>query len=74
MKWEWATVKDDKLYMGLKATDYINPDGKTVKNEYNLWIGILNRDSQLQCVDWKEHYNVILKALQAQAPHGYMII
>lgn len=72
MKWEWATVKDNELYMGSMGKEYTAPDG-TILNENNLWIGILNARGELRRENWKERYTVVRKALGADAP-GYIIV
>lgn len=71
MKWEWATVKDDQLYMGSMGKEYTNEAGE-ILNENNLWIGRLNAKGQLSRENWKEKYNFVREALGAAAP-GYLI-
>jgi soluble calcium-activated nucleotidase 1 len=72
MKWEWATVKDNELYMGSMGKEYTAPDG-TILNENNLWIGILNARGELRRENWKDRYAVVRKALGAESP-GYIIM
>lgn len=71
MKWEWATVKGDDLYMGSMGKEYTNPDG-SVANTNNLWIVVVNKDGQVRRKDWTEKYNLVRAKLGASSP-GYMI-
>lgn len=73
MKWEWATVKDNLLYMGSMGKEYTRPDG-SILNENNLWIGILNARGELRRENWKPAYSLVRQALDAEAPHGYIIM
>jgi soluble calcium-activated nucleotidase 1 len=72
MKWEWATVKDNELYMGSMGKEFTNPDG-SIANENNLWIGILNARGELRRENWKDRYGFVRKQLGAEAP-GYIIM
>ena len=72
MKWEWATVKQNELYMGSMGKEYTRPDG-SVLNRNNLWIGILNANGDLRREDWTERYKLVRQALNAWNP-GYLII
>jgi soluble calcium-activated nucleotidase 1 len=71
MKWEWATVKNNELYMGSMGKEYTNPDG-TIANTNNMWIAIMNGKGDLRRLDWTPNYNVVRAALGAMAP-GYII-
>jgi len=71
MKWEWATVKGNELYMGSMGKEYTNPDG-SIANTNNLWVAILTTRGELTRVDWTKQYNVVRAALGASAP-GYII-
>ena len=71
MKWEWATVKDDLLYMGSMGKEYTNPDG-SIANTNNLWIATLDTNGAIQRVDWEPVYTKVRAALGAAAP-GYVI-
>lgn len=71
MKWEWATVKDNDLYMGSMGKEYTNPDG-SVANTNNLWIAVLTARGELIRKDWTKEYNAVRDALGASRP-GYII-
>lgn len=71
MKWEWATVKGDELYMGSMGKEFTNSKGEVV-NENNLWIGRLNTRGELVRENWKDNYNFVRSELGASSP-GYII-
>jgi len=71
MKWEWATVKDNELYMGSMGKEYTNPDG-SIANTNNLWVSILNKYGELRRLDWAPMFNHVRAALGASSP-GYII-
>ena len=71
MKWEWATVKDNHLYIGSLGKEYTRLDG-SVANRNNLWISIINEHGEIQRIDWTDKYNFIRSQLGASFP-GYVI-
>ncbi|KAL3928131.1 MAG: hypothetical protein SGBAC_012780 [Bacillariaceae sp.] len=71
MKWEWATVKDDELYIGSMGKEYTRPDG-TIKNKNNLWISKLDNRGSLTRIDWSSQYGFVRHHLGADSP-GYLI-
>lgn len=71
MKWEWATVKDDILYMGSMGKEYTRQDG-SIANTNNLWIVTLDQTGAMTRIDWAKQYTFVRKALGAAAP-GYVI-
>jgi len=71
MKWEWATVKGDMLYIGSMGKEYTNPDG-SIANTNNLWISTICPKGQITRINWTEQYTFVRKALGALSP-GYVI-
>jgi soluble calcium-activated nucleotidase 1 len=71
MKWEWATVKNDELYMGSMGKEYTNPDG-SVANTNNLWVSILNARGEIRRVDWEPNFTFVREKLGALSP-GYVV-
>lgn len=71
MKWEWATVKGDKLYIGSMGKEFTRPDG-SIENTNNLWIAIINPDGEVTRKDWTEQYGLVRSALGAEPP-GYVM-
>mmetsp|Transcript_56752 Transcript_56752/g.138044 ORF Transcript_56752/g.138044 Transcript_56752/m.138044 type:complete len:434 (+) Transcript_56752:510-1811(+) len=71
MKWEWATVKDDELWMGSMGKEYTKPDG-SIANVNNLWVTIMDKYGQFRRVNWFDNFSYIRKVLGATSP-GYVI-
>lgn len=71
MKWEWASVKGDELYIGSMGKEYTKPDG-TIVNTNNLWIAIVNSAGEVVRKDWSRQYDFVRHLLNADPP-GYVI-
>lgn len=73
MKWEWATVKDNTLYLGSMGKEYTLPDG-TIANANNLWIAIVDPMGRVKRLDWKHQYDFVKRALLGDeaASTGYV--
>ncbi len=71
MKWEWATTKGDKLYIGSMGKEYTKPDG-SIDNTNNLWIATVNPNGEVERQDWAAQYAFVRHLLGADAP-GYVI-
>jgi soluble calcium-activated nucleotidase 1 len=70
MKWEWATVKDDELYIGGIGKEMQLSNGD-VDTEDAMWIAIIGKNGQLRREDWSSQYNFVRKFLGCQLP-GYI--
>lgn len=68
---EWATEKDGLLYVGSFGKEYVNSDG-TIKNKWNLWVSVIDKNGKVWHEDWTDKYEVLRKATDASWP-GYMI-
>lgn len=71
MKWEWASVKGNELYMGSMGKEYTRPDG-SIQNTNNLWIAIVDSEGRVRRKDWSKNYDFVRTRLGASAP-GYVI-
>jgi len=71
MKWEWATVKDEKLYIGSMGKEYTRPDG-SIENTNNLWIATIDPKGEITRINWVDQYNFVRNALGANSP-GYVM-
>jgi len=71
MKWEWATVKNNNLYIGSMGKEYTKPDG-SIANTNNMWISIINSRGEVSRKDWTDKYNFVRAKLGAASP-GYII-
>jgi soluble calcium-activated nucleotidase 1 len=72
MKWEWASVKDDELYMGSMGKEYTNLEGEIV-NVNNLWVSVVNLAGNVRRENWVDSYLAVRKAVGAVSP-GYIIV
>jgi len=72
MKIEWATVKDDLLYVGSFGKEFTSSNGSVILNENNFWVATVTKDGNIQYIDWKPVYNLVRKVVDADFP-GYMI-
>uniref|UniRef100_A0A6P6Y4Q4 Soluble calcium-activated nucleotidase 1-like n=1 Tax=Dermatophagoides pteronyssinus TaxID=6956 RepID=A0A6P6Y4Q4_DERPT len=72
-KIEWASVKDNMLYIGSIGKEYVSPDGVTVLHEDLFGVIRLN-DNKLEPVreDWKRRYQA-LRAISGCPYPGYLI-
>jgi len=72
MKWEWAAVKDNELYLGSMGKEFTNSAGE-IENVNNLWIAIVDTQGRVRRENWNHVYEVVRRALGAEAP-GYIIM
>ena len=70
-KTEWATVKDDKMYVGSFGKEYTNPDG-SIKNTNNMWVSVIDSNGHVEHEDWTDRFNKLRDAVGCPYP-GYMI-
>lgn len=70
-KTEWATVKDNKMYVGSFGKEYTNPDG-SIKNTNNMWVAVIDADGVITHEDWTDRFNKLREAAGCPYP-GYMI-
>lgn len=71
MKVEWATVKDDTLFVGSFGKEYTDKTG-TVISEANMWVYAIDSFGRIERRNWKPLYNILCSALSITQP-GYMI-
>jgi len=72
MKIEWATIKDDLLYIGSFGKEYTNANGSEVLHENNFWVSTIDREGNIKYNDWKPVYTLVRNAVGARFP-GYVI-
>eukprot|EP00005_Dracoamoeba_jomungandri_P005896 CAMPEP_0174262198 /NCGR_PEP_ID=MMETSP0439-20130205/12835_1 /TAXON_ID=0 /ORGANISM="Stereomyxa ramosa, Strain Chinc5" /LENGTH=389 /DNA_ID=CAMNT_0015346865 /DNA_START=89 /DNA_END=1258 /DNA_ORIENTATION=+ len=70
-KTEWATVKDNEMYVGSTGKEWTTPTGEFVHNN-PLWINIINENGEVRHEDWTNVYTMLREATGTTAP-GYMI-
>lgn len=70
-KSEWATVKDEQLYVGSMGKEWTTSDG--VFESYDpMYIKIVTVNGEVKHINWVENYKKLRSALSISWP-GYMI-
>lgn len=70
-KHEWATVKDDELYMGSVGKEFTDNEGN-VLGDSNLWVAVMDKHGDVRHEDWTAHFARVRTALGADYP-GYVV-
>ncbi|CAL7940855.1 unnamed protein product [Xylocopa violacea] len=70
-KTEWATVKDENLYVGSVGKEWTTPSGEFIHNN-PLWIKIVSPHGEIQSLNWISNYKRLRQAINIEYP-GYMI-
>ncbi|OAD58485.1 Soluble calcium-activated nucleotidase 1 [Eufriesea mexicana] len=70
-KSEWATVKDEHLYIGSTGKEWTTPSGE-FENNNPLWIKIVSPRGEIQSLNWISNYKRLRQAIHIEFP-GYMI-
>jgi|EP00945_MAST-04E_sp_MAST-4E-sp1_P006020 soluble calcium-activated nucleotidase 1 len=69
-KTEWATVKDDKIWVGSTGKPWTNKGGGIVHNR-PLWVKIINADGRIFNLYWGDIYLALRTATNSTEP-GYL--
>jgi soluble calcium-activated nucleotidase 1 len=69
-KSEWATVKDDRLYIGSIGKEWVT-DGVLVHRDPQ-WVKVVDSHGRIRNEDWAERYELIRRATHTQWP-GYLL-
>ncbi|XP_053991367.1 apyrase-like isoform X2 [Hylaeus volcanicus] len=67
MKIEWATVKDNVLWVGSFGKEYIGPHGEILSND-KFQIALVNSHGKAIHLNWKPVYSKIRKMLNLEHP------
>ncbi|XP_049951373.1 soluble calcium-activated nucleotidase 1 isoform X1 [Schistocerca serialis cubense] len=70
-KMEWATVKDQTLYIGGLGKEWTTSSGELV-NFNPQWIKTVSVSGEVSHINWRDKYNKIRRAVGIEFP-GYMI-
>jgi soluble calcium-activated nucleotidase 1 len=70
-KCEWATVKDNKLYVGSIGKEWTNPKGEVTSRD-PTWIKVIDENGKIEHVDWNQNYEKLRSATNSKFP-GYLI-
>ena len=68
---EWATVKDDFMYVGSIGKEYTDNEGNII-NSNNFWVARIGPTGHLDHLDWSYNYELMRKSLHCEYP-GYLI-
>jgi hypothetical protein len=71
LKVEWATVRDDKLYVGSFGKEYTDSKGD-VMHSNNLWVVVYDKDGTFEQINWTEYYTRMRDELGYPHP-GYLL-
>lgn len=70
-KHEWATVKDDELYMGSVGKEFTDNDGNVI-GDSNLWVAAMDVHGDVRREDWTSNFARVRDALDCKWP-GYVV-
>ncbi|XP_073995801.1 apyrase-like isoform X2 [Rhodnius prolixus] len=68
-KSEWATVKDEHLYVGSSGMEWVT--NGTIDNYNAMWVKRVNRYGNKTNINWQNNYEALRKKLKVTYP-GYM--
>lgn len=70
-KSEWATVKDNLLYVGSMGKEWTTSDG--IFNHHDpMWVKVISPRGEVQSLNWIDNYKKLRQAIGIEFP-GYMI-
>ncbi|CAK9818887.1 Soluble calcium-activated nucleotidase 1 [Anthophora quadrimaculata] len=70
-KSEWATIKNEHLYVGSMGKEWTTPSGE-FKHNNPLWIKVVSPRGEIQSLNWISNYKRLRQAINIEYP-GYMI-
>ena len=70
-KIEWATVKDDHLYVGGLGKEWTTSDGAVI-NFNPMWVKKISINGEVENIDWHDNYIKMRSSAGIEFP-GYMI-
>ncbi|XP_047344066.1 apyrase isoform X3 [Vespa velutina] len=70
-KSEWATVKDEQLYVGSMGKEWTTPSGEYEHNNPQ-WIKVVSPKGEIHSINWISNYKRLRQAINIEYP-GYMI-
>lgn len=70
-KSEWATVKDQKLYVGSMGKEWTTSGGELV-NLNPMWVKAVTTAGEVKHLDWEDNYKTLRRAMDVEFP-GYVI-
>ncbi|KAL9657985.1 hypothetical protein ABK040_016635 [Willaertia magna] len=72
-KCEWATVKDNKLYIGSIGKEWTTPDGKILSHD-PMYVKTIDQYGNVEHLNWISNYKKMLRAVGiSESSLGYMV-
>ena len=71
-KIEWATVKEESLYVGSQGKEFVDAATGEVVSEGNFFVKRIDENGKLVHENWKKRYNLLRESAGITYP-GYMI-
>lgn len=72
-KSEWATVKDNYLYVGSMGKEWTTSKGVYV-NHNPMWIKMINPTGEIKHVDWQNNFRKLRQSVDIDFPGVYFHI
>eukprot|EP01104_Vermistella_antarctica_P010442 TRINITY_DN2793_c0_g1_i1.p1 TRINITY_DN2793_c0_g1~~TRINITY_DN2793_c0_g1_i1.p1 ORF type:complete len:410 (+),score=101.36 TRINITY_DN2793_c0_g1_i1:90-1232(+) len=69
-KSEWATVKDDVVYVGSMGKEWV--ENNEIKNYYPMWVKTIDSTGHVEDVDWVHVYEKLRTVTRTSYP-GYLL-
>ncbi|XP_015127556.1 soluble calcium-activated nucleotidase 1 isoform X2 [Diachasma alloeum] len=70
-KSEWATVKDNLLYVGSMGKEWTTSSGEFTNNN-PMWVKVISPKGDVRSVNWVDNYKKLRRAIHIEFP-GYML-
>jgi len=70
-KCEWATVKDNKLYVGSIGKEWTTGDGVIIGRD-PMWVKTIDTNGRVEHLNWVKNYEALRDAVGAKYP-GYLV-
>ena len=71
-KSEWATIKDEQLYIGSMGKEWTTPSGEFEHNN-PLWVKVVSPRGETHSLNWISYYKRLRQAINIEYP-GMLIL
>ncbi|KAA0162824.1 hypothetical protein FNF31_03088 [Cafeteria roenbergensis] len=71
-KCEWATVKDDEMYVGSFGKEFTDPKGIRPPGFGNMWVKVIDKELRVRHEDWTNRFIAMRDAVGYGSP-GYLL-
>lgn len=66
-KSEWATIKDEQLYVGSMGKEWTTPSGEFEHNN-PLWVKVVSPRGETHSLNWISYYKRLRQAINIEYP------